>query len=118
MTADQCRAFLLERPRTATLATVRADGRPHSAPIWIAPDGEAIVFTTWHAAVKARNLRRDGRRARCVDDDTPPFSYVIIEGPVAIGDTRLPRRSGRGPHRCAAGRAPQGAIVRAALSAS
>ena len=86
MTADECRAFLLERPRTAKLATVRADGRPHIAPIWIALDGEAIVFTTWHTAVKAHNLRRDGRLALCVDDDTPPFSYVVIEGSVTISE--------------------------------
>jgi len=31
MTLDECRAFLLERARTAKLATVRADGRPHIA---------------------------------------------------------------------------------------
>jgi PPOX class probable F420-dependent enzyme len=86
MTADECRAFLLERPRTAKLATVRADGRPHIAPIWIALDGEAIIFTTWHTTVKAHNLRRDGRLALCVDDDTPPFSYVIIEGSVIISE--------------------------------
>ena len=39
MTADEARAFLLERPRTAKLATVRADGRPHVHPsglIWTA----------------------------------------------------------------------------------
>ena len=86
MTPDEYRAFLVARPRTAKLATVRADGRPHIAPIWIALDGEAIVFTTWHTAVKAHNLRRDGRLALCIDDDTPPFSYVIVEGTVAISE--------------------------------
>jgi hypothetical protein len=29
MTDAQWRAFLLERPRTAKVATTRADGRPH-----------------------------------------------------------------------------------------
>lgn len=80
LTPEQARAFLIERPRTAKLATVRADGRPHLAPIWFALDGELIVFTTWHTTVKAANLRRDPRVSLCVDDETPPFAFVIIEG--------------------------------------
>jgi len=46
MTADEARTFLLGRPRTAKLATVRADGRPHVAPVWFALDSEQLVFTT------------------------------------------------------------------------
>lgn len=86
MTADECRSFLVARPRTAKLATARADGRPHIAPIWIALDGEGLLFTTWHTAIKALNLRGDGRLALCVDDDTPPFSYVIVAGTVTISE--------------------------------
>jgi len=37
-------------------------------------------------AVKAANIRRDGRLALCVDDDTPPFSYVIVEGTATISE--------------------------------
>ncbi|HEY8598242.1 MAG TPA: pyridoxamine 5'-phosphate oxidase family protein [Thermomicrobiales bacterium] len=80
MTPDECRAFLLERAHTGKLATVRADSRPHIAPIWFTLDGDDLPFTTWHTAVKAVNIRRDGRLALCVDDDTSPFSYVIAEG--------------------------------------
>jgi PPOX class probable F420-dependent enzyme len=86
MTADECRAFLLERPRTAKLATVRADGRPHVAPIWFDLDGDVIVFTTWHTTVKAANLRRDPRVCLCVDDDAPPFAFVIVEGIAQISE--------------------------------
>jgi PPOX class probable F420-dependent enzyme len=86
MTPDECRAFLLERARTAKLATGRADGRPHIAPIWFTLDGDDLLFTTWHTAVKAANIRRDGRLALCVDDDTPPFSYVIVEGTATISE--------------------------------
>jgi nitroimidazol reductase NimA-like FMN-containing flavoprotein (pyridoxamine 5'-phosphate oxidase superfamily) len=53
MSAEEARAFLLERPRTAKLATVRADGRPHVAPVWFELDGDDLVFTTWHTTVKA-----------------------------------------------------------------
>src|ERR687886_1567443 len=82
----EARAFLLDRPRTAKLATVRADGRPHVAPVWFDLDGETIVFTTWHATVKAANIRHDPRVCLCVDDDRPPFSFVIIEGTATFVD--------------------------------
>jgi len=79
LTAEQ-RAFLLEQTRTGKLATVRKDGRPHVVPIWFDLDGDALVFTTGHASVKVANIRRDPRVCLCVDDETPPFAYMQIEG--------------------------------------
>jgi PPOX class probable F420-dependent enzyme len=79
-------AFLTEHPHTAKLATVRADGRPHVAPVWFTLDGNTIIFTTWHTTVKANNIRRDPRVCLCVDDETPPFTYVIVEGTASISD--------------------------------
>jgi PPOX class probable F420-dependent enzyme len=74
------RNFLIEQVRTAKLATVRKDGRPHVVPIWFDLDGDTLVFTTWHSSVKAMNIRRDGRVCLCVDDEKLPFSYIQIEG--------------------------------------
>ena len=74
------RNFLMEQVRTAKLATVRKDGRPHVTPIWFVLDGDTLVFTTWHTSIKALNIRRDGRVYLCVDDEKPPFSYIQIEG--------------------------------------
>lgn len=84
MNQAEARNFLLARTRTGKLATVRADGRPHIAPIWFDLDGEDLIFTTWHESVKAANLSREPRISICVDDDTPPFSFVIIEGTASI----------------------------------
>ncbi len=86
MTDEERRAFLTEEARTAALATVRADGRPHVAPIWFVPDGDDIVFTTWHESVKGRNLRRDPRASLNVDDPRFPFSFVVIEGTCSISE--------------------------------
>src|SRR5438270_9937020 len=77
---DEQRAFLLHGTRTAKLATVRKDGRPHVVPIWFTLDGETIVFTTVEHAVKAANIRRDARVCLCVDDETPPYAYIMVEG--------------------------------------
>ena len=74
------RNFLMGQVRTAKLATVRKDGRPHVTPVWFELDGATLVFSTWHTSVKAVNIRRDGRVCLCVDDEKPPFSYIQIEG--------------------------------------
>ena len=88
MTDEQVRAFLTASPpRTGKLATVRADGRPHVAPVWYDLDDDGtIVFNTGARTVKGRNLARDPRASLCVDDDRPPFSFVTVEGLVDLSD--------------------------------
>ena len=86
MTPAEARHFLLDTPRTGKLATVRADGRPHVAPIWFDLDGDDLMFTTWHTSVKAANLRHNGQIALCVDDEQPPYAYVIVEGTIEFVD--------------------------------
>ena len=84
MTKEETTQFLLDGTRTGKLASVRADGRPHVTPIWFVLDGDELVFTTWHTTVKATNIRRDPRVSLCVDDQTPPFAFVIVEGIATI----------------------------------
>jgi PPOX class probable F420-dependent enzyme len=84
MTPDEARHFLLEAPRTGKLAVTHADGRPHVSPIWYDLDGDNVVFTTWHTSVKARSIERDPHVCLCVDDEKPPYSYVIVEGRAAF----------------------------------
>jgi PPOX class probable F420-dependent enzyme len=86
MSDDQRRAFLLHGTRTGILATVRKDGRPHAAPIWFTLDGDDVLFTTNTETVKGRNLRRAGRALLVVDEPTPPYDFVTIEGPVEISE--------------------------------
>jgi PPOX class probable F420-dependent enzyme len=86
MTPDETRAFLLAGTRTAALATVRADGRPHVAPVWFTLDGDDLLFNTGENTIKGANLRRDARVALMVDDEEPPFAFVSIEGDVSLSD--------------------------------
>ncbi len=101
MTPEERRAFLLSGKRTAKLATVREDGSPHVVPIWYDIDGDDIVFTTWHTTIKRLNLERDSRVALCVDDEKPPYSFIMISGEARLDfhapdllfwTTRLARR--------------------------
>ncbi len=80
MTDDEWRSFLTSQARTAKLATVRQDGRPHVAPVWFDLDGDELIFMTGHDTVKGKAIRRDGRVCLCVDDERPPFAFVMIEG--------------------------------------
>jgi PPOX class probable F420-dependent enzyme len=80
MTPDARRAFLMEGTRTAVLATTCADGRPHAVPICFVLDDDDILFLTNAETVKGRNLLRDPRVTLVIDDETPPFAFVMFEG--------------------------------------
>ena len=71
---------------TGKVATVRADGRPHVAPIWFVLDGDDLVFMTHTDTVKGRNLARDGRVSIAVDDQVPPYAFAVIEGIASLVD--------------------------------
>ncbi|MEU3856315.1 PPOX class F420-dependent oxidoreductase [Streptomyces sp. NPDC028722] len=86
MTDEEWRAFVSDGTRTGKLSTVRADGSPHVAPIWFVLDGDELVFNTGKDTVKGRNLARDGRVALCVDDDRPPFHFVVVSGRAGLSE--------------------------------
>ncbi|MFI0777558.1 PPOX class F420-dependent oxidoreductase [Streptomyces sp. NPDC021212] len=86
MSRDQWQKFLSDGTHTGKLATVRADGSPHLAPIWFLLDGDDLVFNTGQDTVKGRNLARDPRVSLCVDDERPPFSFVTVQGRAELSD--------------------------------
>jgi PPOX class probable F420-dependent enzyme len=86
MTKAEYREFLLRGTKTGKLATVRRDGRPHVVPIWYDLDGDTLVFTTGEESVKYKSMKRDPRVSLTVDDQTPPYSYVMIEGTVSFSE--------------------------------
>jgi PPOX class probable F420-dependent enzyme len=86
MTQAEYKEFLMTGTRTGKLATVREDGRPHVAPIWFVLDGDTLVLTTWHESVKGINIRRNAHVSLCVDEETPPFAFVVVEGTAAISE--------------------------------
>jgi PPOX class probable F420-dependent enzyme len=86
MSKAEYREFLLRGTKTGKLATVRKDGRPHVVPIWYDLDGDTLVFTTGGESVKYKSMKRDPRVSLTVDDQTPPYSYVMIEGTVSFSE--------------------------------
>ena len=87
MSKTQIRRFLNKGTFTGKLATVKKDGSSHVVPIWFVLDYRNnedylgnIYFTTFIGSVKAENIQRDNRISMCIDDQTPPFSFVTIHG--------------------------------------
>ena len=49
-------------------------------------DGGDLIFTTHETSAKGRALRRDARLCVCVDEDTPPFTFVSLWGEASLSD--------------------------------
>lgn len=86
MTKAEYKRFLVEGTKTGKIATVKKDGSPHVVPIWFDLENGNIVFTTGGDSVKSKNMRRDPRVCLIVDDQTPPYAFVQIEGIASFSD--------------------------------
>lgn len=86
MSREETNRFLMHGTRTGKLAVVKKDGQPLVTPIWFVCDGDDIVFTTHETSGKAHAFHHDPRVAMVVDDETPPFAYVLVEGTVTISE--------------------------------
>lgn len=84
MSREEWREFVLAGTRTAKAGFTRADGTPLVTPVWITLDGDDVVFTTPGGSLKHKALLRDPRITLCVDDQEPPYSYVMITGQATL----------------------------------
>ena len=76
-------------PRVAILSYARRDGRPNQVPIWYAyRDGRFLMLTS-KTSPKAKALARDPRVCLTIQDETPPYRAVIIDGRVTLTDAEV-----------------------------
>ena len=78
------RDFLKATAASAAAAAIGVDLLPGSA-AW------AQSAMTWHKSVKGKNLRRDTRVSICVDEEVPPYAFVIVEGTAVISEDAVER---------------------------
>ncbi|GAB1811577.1 PPOX class F420-dependent oxidoreductase [Mycobacterium sp. MUNTM1] len=78
--------FLSAGTRTGMLGYVAADGRPLVAPVWFVVDDGELVFNTGRDTAKGHALARDSRAVICVDDPSPPYSFVQVQGIATMYD--------------------------------
>ena len=84
--SDDVIAFLSEGTRTAVLSWVGADGRAVSAPVWVVVGDGELGVNTGKDTAKGRALARDSRVVLCIHDDTPPFSFVQVQGVATVSE--------------------------------
>ncbi|MFD8497942.1 PPOX class F420-dependent oxidoreductase [Amycolatopsis sp. NPDC059657] len=77
---DERTRALLDGKNFATVATLDADGSPHTSLVWIGTDGDAVVFSSLAGRRKIRNLQRDPRISLTVSDKDNPYQSVDIRG--------------------------------------
>jgi PPOX class probable F420-dependent enzyme len=77
---------LLDNRAFAVLATLDPSGAPHTSVIWVARDGDTLIFTTHDHRQKARNLRRDPRASATVFAADDPYRTADIRGIVELVD--------------------------------
>lgn len=83
MSVDEREAFLAALH--VGILSIQRDGKgPLALPIWYAyEDGQVIVHMSGES-VKATLLRRHGRATMTVQNEEPPYQYVMVEGPVTV----------------------------------
>lgn len=95
MTQNETFNFLTSGTMTAKVSTSSLGGKPHVAPVWFVIDVDysktandiVITFTTSNKSLKAKHLLSNPQICLCVDDQKPPYSFVIINGVVKIDPT-------------------------------
>ena len=86
MSREEREAFLAEA-RVGVLAVSSAGGAPLLTPIWYSyePGGD-VVMTTAGGSAKTALLRSAATASLCVQTETAPYKYVVVEGPVSVAD--------------------------------
>ena len=84
MSEDEINEFLMEGTRTGKLSTVRKNGLPHIAPVWFVWQDGKVFFTTMNTSIKAKNMINNSRVSFCTDEQSPPYSFVVVEGDAKI----------------------------------
>ena len=100
----------LDQPHMGVLATLRADGRPYTVPLWFLWDGEVtddthpvrqppvghFYLTGTHSRVWCRQLLADPRLSFCIEAAGPPAMHVGVDGtaePLTLPDFDIWPRS-------------------------
>ena len=74
---------LLKAKNFCHVATVRADGTIHGAPVWVDVQNGLPTLNTAEGRAWPRNLERDPRVTLTVQNVENPYEYVEIRGRVA-----------------------------------
>ena len=73
---------LIDDKNLAHFATLKKDGSPHVAPVWIDRDGDTIIINTTSSRLKYKNVQNDKRVSLSITDYKDPYTWASIIGEV------------------------------------
>ncbi|PXF23821.1 MAG: PPOX class F420-dependent oxidoreductase [Thaumarchaeota archaeon] len=73
---------LIDDKNLAHFATLKKDGSPHVAPVWIDRDGDTILINTTSSRLKYKNVQNDKRVSLSIADYKDPYTWASIIGEV------------------------------------
>ncbi len=76
----------LSQPNPSVIATLRADGMPHTAPTWYIWDGGRALVNMEDSRKRLEHLRRDPRVSLTVLGKDEWYRHVTLQGRVASLD--------------------------------
>lgn len=83
MTTAEREAFLADL-HVGILSIQREGKGPLAVPIWYQYEDGVVMIWMSGDSVKAKLLRRHGRATMTVQNETPPYQYAMVEGPVTV----------------------------------
>ena len=66
------------------LSIARTGKGPLALPIWYQYEDGYVRIGMGGKSLKAKLLRRAGRATMTVQTETPPYKYVMVEGPIVV----------------------------------
>jgi PPOX class probable F420-dependent enzyme len=72
----------LQEPHIAVVATLRADGTPHTTATWYDWEDGRVLLNMDHTRVRLGHLRRDPRVSLTVIDRHDPYRHITLTGTV------------------------------------
>ena len=89
MSAAEREEFLADVHVGVLSTAIGTEGRTLAVPVWYSyQPGGLLTVLTGRRSRKAAAIRAAGRFGLCVHDDSPPYRYVSVEGPV-VGEEEL-----------------------------
>lgn len=91
MTREEREAFLADT-HVAVVSIAEPGRGPLAVPVWYGYEpGRDVRIVTAPSSRKAKLLRAAGRASLCAQTETPPYRYVMVEGPVSFADVDYER---------------------------
>ncbi|KMO96088.1 PPOX class F420-dependent oxidoreductase [Streptomyces roseus] len=78
--SETLKQYVDEHPVFATVATIQPDGSPQLSVVWLARDGDDLLFSTTVGRRKEKNLRADPRVTVMINPPDAPYTYAEIRG--------------------------------------